>query len=99
MEGAWRQKTQIVSLLSKRDSDLSVGENSNNVLNWIVLNNSDDVSYEMLNSLDATQLTTDVIDSGGKTPLYWAGKKPNMRKTKGWLLYHGADPSLTMFGK
>ena len=97
MEGAGNKDTKIVSLLSKRGHDLSIvnDKHGRNVLHRIVLNN-DDVSLELLNSLDATQLSSDVINLQNNfddTPLHYAAWR-NMHKSIVWLLNHGADPSL-----
>ena len=93
--GAARGDTQIVSLLSKREHDLSVVDNAGmNILYRIVLK-VDDVSLEMLNSLDATQLS-DVINHQNifnRTALHLAADN-NIHKSIVWLLNHGADRSL-----
>ena len=96
MEGAGNKDTKIVSLLSKRGHDLSIvnDKHGRNVLHRIVLNN-DDVSLELLNSLDATQLSSDVINLQNNfddTPLHYAAWR-NMHKSIVWLLDHGADGS------
>ena len=96
MEGARYGDTQIVSLLSNREHDLSVVVDVGlNVLRWIVWNN-DDVSLELFNSLDATQLTSDVINQQNiynETALHIAAYN-NMHKSIVWLLDHGADRSI-----
>ena len=97
MYGAMRGDTQIVSLLSKRDHDLSVvdviGENA---LRWIVVHDDDD-TLKLLKSLDATQLSSDVINKPthkyNDTPLHVAAKW-NHHKSIVWLLEHGSDPLL-----
>ena len=98
MKGAARGDTQIVSLLSKRDHDLSVVDEyyGGNVLVWIVVYN-DGVSLEMFNSLEATQFTSDIINNQdiiNDTALHRAALTNN-HKSIAWLFNHGADPSIT----
>ena len=55
------------------------------------------LSLELLNSLDATQLSSDVINKqnyNNDTPLHIAANWNN-HKSIVWLLEHGADGSLT----
>ena len=94
MKGALYGDTRIVSLLSKRDHDLSVVDDyGENVFHCIVWFNDDDVSLEMLNLLDATQISSDVVNQQNKfennTPLHDAAVKKN-HKTIAWLLEYGA---------
>ena len=95
MDGAINGHTQLVSLLSKRNHDLSVGDDHGwNAFHWIVWKD-DDVSFELLNSLDATQIS-DVInreDKYSQTALHIAACW-NKRKSIIWLIEHGADPSV-----
>ena len=97
MKGATHGDTQIVIMLSRKDHDLSVVDDGWNVLRLIVLFNDDDVSLEMLNSLDATQLSSDVINGQHNytsTPLHIAAVWNNYKSIV-WLLEHEADRSLT----
>ena len=97
MKGAIYGDTQIVSLLFKREHDLSVVDvDGDNVFHWIVVNNdNDDDSLGLLNSLDATNIS-DVINNQNRfkyTPLHLAAWR-NMHKSIVWLLEHGANPTL-----
>ena len=107
MRGGWERtflmyaardhRKDIVEYLSNQQHDLSVdSDNGSNVLHHIVLRNGDDVAFELLNSLDFSQLNDDVINkqnNGKQTPLHYAAVRNN-HKSIVWLMDQGADPSL-----
>ena len=98
MRGATRGDTRIVFLLSKREHDFSVvGNQGENVLYTIAGSNSDDVSLELFNSIDATQISGIInnreVEGDQDTPLHEATWS-NKHKSTVWLLQHGADPSI-----
>ena len=98
MYAACNKRKDIVGYLSNQQHDLSVVVNDigYNVLHWIVWFNDDDVTFEMLNSLDISQLNDDVINkqnNNKQTPLHIAAWK-NKHKSIVWLMDQGADPSL-----
>ena len=90
-------RKDIVEYLSNQQHDLSVVNDFGwNVLHHIVWLNDDDVTFEMLNSLDISQLNDDVINKQNnfkQTPLYFAAGM-NKHKSIVWLMDQGADPSL-----
>ena len=97
MKGASYRSKHIVSLVSKRGHDLSVvNDNGVNVLHFIVSKN-DELSLELLNSLEVTQLSSEVINRQDNrlkhTPLHIAAMHNN-HKAIVWLLQHGADTSI-----
>ena len=101
MLAAFVGNIHIVALLSKRNHDLSVVNDDHsglNALHFIINGNktNDDVSLELLESLDVSQLSSDVVnkqDESNFTPLHRAAEF-NMHKTIVWLLRHGANPSI-----
>ena len=99
MEAAFYHRKDIVGYLSNQQHDLSVVDDDGdwNVLHWIVVRNVDDVAFEMLNSLDISQLNDDVINKQTNkykhTPLHCATMYNN-HKSMVWLMDQGADPSL-----
>ena len=97
MHAARNHRKDIVEYLSNQQQDLSVVDDRGwNVLHEIVWWNGDDVTFEMLNSLDFSQLNDDVINKQDKyklTPLYFAAGM-NKHKSIVWLMDQGADPSL-----
>ena len=90
-------RKDIVEYLSNQQHDLSVvNDNGSNVLHYIVLFNGDDVAFELLNTLEISQLNDDVINKQNKykrTPLHYAAGM-NKYKSIVWLMDQGADPSL-----
>ena len=98
MKAAYYQRKDIVGYLLNQQHDLSVVNNDDgwNVLHYIVWYNDDDVAFEMLNSLEISQLNDDVINKQNKykrTPLHYAAME-NKHKSMVWLMDQGADPSL-----
>ena len=97
MKAANYQRKDIVGYLLNQRHDLSVVDDDGwNVLHFIVLWNDDDVAFELLNSLDFSQLNDDVINKQNrykKTPLHFAAME-NRHKSMVWLMDQGADPSL-----
>ena len=97
MDAAFYKRKDIVEYISNQQHDLSVvNDRGCNVLHWIVLYNDDDVTIEMLKSLDVSQLNDDVINKQNnfkRTPLHFAAMKNN-HKSMVWLMDQGADPSL-----
>ena len=98
MHAAGNKRKDIVEYISNQQHDLSVvNDNGSNVLYHIVVRNDDDVAFEMLNSLDFSQLNDDVInkqnDKYKLTPLHIAAWF-NKHKSIVWLKDQGADPSL-----
>ena len=98
MYAARIKRKAIVGYISNQPHDLSVvNDIGSNVLHWIVwCNYDDDVTFEMLNSLEISQLNDDVInkqDNNKHTPLHFAAMKNN-HKSIVWLMDQGADPSL-----
>ena len=97
MDAAFYNRKDIVGYISNQQHDLSVvNVNGRNVLHYIVLFNGDDVAFELLNSLDFSQLNDDVINKQNndkRTPLHYAAMKNN-HKSMVWLMDQGADPSL-----
>ena len=98
MYAALDKRKDIVGYLLNQQHDLSVVDNYGfNVLHWIVwFNDDDDVAFEMLNSLDFSQLNDDVINKQSiykQTPLHYAAMKNN-HKSMVWLMDQGADRSL-----
>ena len=97
MYAASNDRKGIVEYLLNQQYDLSVVEKDGfNVLHFIVVCSDDDVTFELLNSLDISQLNDDVINKqtiDKVTPLHWAAKK-NKHKSIVWLMDQGADPSL-----
>ena len=103
MMGCFKGHQKIVSLLSQRDHDLSIfNDDGLNVLHFIVWNNDDDVSLELLNIIDSSQISDIVNEQTNKydndTPLHHAARW-NMHKSIVWLLEHGADPSFKIHGR
>ena len=98
MYAAEFNRKDIVEYLSNQQQDLSVVDDyGENVLHCIVrYNDDDDFTFEMLNSLDISQLDDDVINKQNnykRTPLHYAAIKNN-HKSIVWLMDQGADPSL-----
>ena len=97
MKAAYYKRKDIVGYLSNQQHDLSVvSDGGSNVLHHIVWFNDDDVAFELLNSLEISQLNDDVINKQNKykqTPLHYAAMK-NKHKSIVWLMDQGADPSL-----
>ena len=97
MNAAYNKRKDIIEYISNQQHDLSVvNVNGYNVLHLIVWRNDDDVAFELLNSLDISQLNDDVInkqDIYKHTPLHIAACK-NKHKSIIWLMDQGADPSL-----
>ena len=97
MHAAYYQRKDIVEYISNQQHDLSVVDDDGyNVLHRIVLFNDDDVTFELLNSLEISQLNDDVInkqDIYKATPLHIAAMKNN-HKSIVWLMDQGADRSL-----
>ena len=98
MNAARNKRKDIVGYISNQQHDLSiVNDDGRNVLHLIVLcNDDDDVTFEMLNSLEISQLNDDVInkqDNFKDTPLHYAAMKNN-HKSIVWLMDQGADRSL-----
>ena len=97
MNAAINKRKDIVEYISNQQHDLSVVHDYGfNVLHLIVWFNDDDVAFEMLNSLDISQLNDDVINkqaNNKRTPLHCAARK-NKHKSIVWLMDQGADPSL-----
>ena len=107
MRGGWERtflmyaardhRKDIVEYLSNQQHDLSVvNDDGSNVLHRIVLFNDDDVTFELLNSLEISQLNDDVINKQNNyktTPLHRAAWMNN-HKSIVWLMDQGADPSL-----
>ena len=63
MYAAGNDRKDIVEYLSNQQHDLSVvDDNGLNVLHHIVGRNYDDVAFELLNSLEISQLNDDVIN-------------------------------------
>ena len=63
MYAARDHRKDIVEYLSNQQHDLSVvNDDGCNVLHWIVVYNDDDVAFELLNSLEISQLNDDVIN-------------------------------------
>ena len=97
MDAARYHRKDIVEYLSHQQHDLSVvDDNGWNVLYYIVLCNDDDVAFELLNSLEISQINDDVInklDNDKRTPLHYAAVYNN-HKSIVWLMDQGADPSL-----
>ena len=81
MKAAYYEHKDIVGYLLNQQQDLSIINVGENVLHFIVEWNDDDVAFEMLKSLDFSQLNDDVIDkqtNGFKqTPLHLAARKNN----------------------
>ena len=96
MKAANYERKDIVGYILNQQHDLSVVDDDGfNVLHFIVYND-DDVAFEMLNSLDISQLNDDVINKQNKykrTPLHYAAVM-NKHKSMVWLMDQGADPSL-----
>ena len=96
MCAAYYKRKDIVGYLLNQQHDLSVvNDNGFNVLHFIV-GNDDDVTFEMLNSLDISQLNDDVINKQSNrkyTPLHCAASY-NKHKSMVWLMDQGADRSL-----
>ena len=90
-------RKDIVGYISNQQHDLSVVHDyGSNVLHYIVFCNDDDVAFEMLNTLEISQLNDDVINKQNikkQTPLHYAAMKNN-HKSMVWLMDQGADPSL-----
>ena len=102
MNAALYNRKDIVEYLSNQQQDLSVvNDDGWNVLHFIVRFNDDDVAFEMLNSLDISQLNDDVINKqkayNKYTPLHYAAWM-NKHKSIVWLMDQGADPSLKDVG-
>ena len=97
MNAAFHKRKDIVGYISNQQHDLSIADDLGyNVLHLIVVCNDDDVAFEMLNSLDISQLNDDVINkqtNNKQTPLHCAAWKNN-HKSIVWLMDQGADPSL-----
>ena len=98
IHAAIAERKDIVGYLSNQQHDLSiVNDYGWNVLHLIVGRNDDDVAFEMLNSLDVSQLNDDVINKqdniNKQTPLHFAAWL-NRHKSIVWLMDQGADPSL-----
>ena len=97
MKAAGYQRKDIVGYLLNQRHDLSVVDDDGwNVLHRIVLRNDDDVAFELLNSLDISQLNDDVINKQTiykRTPLHYAAWMNN-HKSIVWLMDQGADRSL-----
>ena len=98
MNAARYKQKDIVEYLSSQQQDLSVADDRGlNVLHEIVAWNDDDVTFEMLDSLDISQLNDDVINKQNNnykyTPLHYAAWM-NKHKSIVWLMDQGADPSL-----
>ena len=76
MYAAFDHRKDIVEYLSNQQHDLSVvNDYDSNVLHLIVWYNDDDVAFELLNSLEISQLNDDVINKQNKykqTPLHYA---------------------------
>ena len=100
MYAALDKRKDIVGYLLNQQHDLSVvNDGGFNVLHWIVWRNDDDddVAFELLKSLDISQLNDDVINKQDNihkyTPLHCAAVM-NKHKSMVWLMDQGADPSL-----
>ena len=97
MYAAYNNRKDIVEYILNQRHDLSVVDNNGwNVLHHIVLFNDDDVAFELLNSLDISQLNDDVINKQNiykQTPLHIAAWF-NKHKSIVWLMDQGADRSL-----
>ena len=104
MYAAINRRKDIVEYLLSQQQDLSVVNGyGGNVLHFIVVYNDDDVAFELLNTLDISQLNDDVINKqtniDKRTPLYFAARN-NKHKSIVWLMDQGADPSLKdVYGK
>ena len=94
MYAARKHRKDIVGYLSNQQHDLSVvNDDGLNVLHCIVACNDDDVAFEMLNSLEISQLNDDVINKQGidkRTPLHIAAEMNN-HKSIVWLMDQGAS--------
>ena len=101
MYAAINQRKDIVEYLLNQQHDLSVVDDDDddgcNVLHYIVWFNDDDVAFELLKSLEISQLNDDVINKQDnnykQTPLHYAAMN-NKHKSIVWLMDQGADPSL-----
>ena len=97
MKAAINKRKDIIEYISNQQHDLSIVHDfGENVLHEIVWCNDDDVAFEMLNSLEISQLNDDVINkqaNNKQTPLHFAAIN-NKHKSIVWLMDQGADPSL-----
>ena len=97
MKAARIKRKDIVGYLLNQPHDLSVVDDDGwNVLHCIVWCNDDDVAFELLKSLEISQLNDDVInkqDNYKDTPLHLAAMF-NKHKSMVWLMDQGADRSL-----
>ena len=101
MNAAYFKRKDIVEYLLNQQHDLSVvNDDGSNVLHFIVLYNDDGVAFELLNSLEISQLNDDVINkqnnNSKQTPLHFAAWL-NKHKSMVWLMDQGADRSLKDF--
>ena len=85
-------------MFQKKPQDISITNKVDlNVLHYIVIFNDDEISIEMLRTLDSKQLNKNIINQQDnnykQTPLHLAAIW-NKHKSIRWLCEHGADASL-----